>query len=155
MEQLSQHSMRRSYLGICVGVPEPGKIETLHGRHPTDRLRFSSKVSSGKRAVTHVEVVERGASWSLVRCRLETGRTHQIRVHLSERCRTPLVADSLYGRSLRGPLEATAKRLGRQALHAAELGFVHPTRGIVVHFESPLPPDLESALERLRALPTE
>lgn len=156
MRQLAEHSMTRSYLALCVGVPPPGRIETLHGRHPRDRLRFSCRVAAGKRAVTDVELLEaRDPRWSLVRCRLETGRTHQIRVHLSEHCKTPILADSLYGRSLRGSLETVAKRLGRQALHAAELGFEHPVTGARLHHEVPLPDDMQGALERLRALPPE
>jgi 23S rRNA pseudouridine1911/1915/1917 synthase len=91
----------------------------------------------------------------LIECRLETGRTHQIRVHLSEQARTPLLADWLYGRAPGdADLAAIASALGRQALHAAVLGFVHPKTSEQLRFESPLPDDMEQALAALRALTT-
>jgi 23S rRNA pseudouridine1911/1915/1917 synthase len=153
--QLSTHSMERVYWALTLGVPKPSRIESLYDRHPRSRLRFTSKTSTGKRAVTTVRVLESLAQGraALVECRLETGRTHQIRVHLSEQTGTPLLADWLYGRT---PGDAdvalVASTLGRQALHAAVLGFVHPATGAELRFESPLPVDLSSALEALRAL---
>ncbi|HEY4160156.1 MAG TPA: pseudouridine synthase, partial [Polyangiaceae bacterium] len=105
--------------------------------------------------VTHVELLEAlaGGRAALVACRLETGRTHQIRVHLSEQCGTPLLADALYGRLSADPeLGAIAQTLGRQALHAALLGFTHPWTAESLRFESALPSDLETALAALRAL---
>jgi 23S rRNA pseudouridine1911/1915/1917 synthase len=153
MKQLHDHSVDRHYLALSVGVPKAGRIETLHGRHPTHRLRFSSKVTTGKRAVTHVDVLETfGGLAALLRCRLETGRTHQIRVHLTEQCGTPLLGDSLYGPTPRAPLRAVGERLGRQALHAARLGFEHPESGERLQFDAPLPGDMESAIAELRAL---
>ena len=104
--------------------------------------------------MTHVAVDEvlAGKRAALVHCRLETGRTHQIRVHLLERAGTPILSDKLYGRvSKDEDLAAVAKTLGRQALHAAVLGFVHPTTGERLRFEAPLPHDLETALDALRA----
>jgi 23S rRNA pseudouridine1911/1915/1917 synthase len=154
-KQLSTHSMERVYLALTLGVPRPGKLETLYDRHPRSRLRFTSKTSTGKRAVTNVRVLETfgGGSSALVECRLETGRTHQIRVHLSEQSGTPLLADWLYGRTPGAPeLAAIAGALGRQALHAAVLGFVHPVTSEALHFEAPLPEDLKVALGALRAL---
>ncbi len=155
--QLSAHSMQRLYRAITLGVPKPGSIDTQYDRHPRSRLRFTSKTSGGKRAVTHVALLEtlaRGRA-ALVECRLETGRTHQIRVHLSEQAQTPLLADWLYGREPGSPdLAAVAHTLGRQALHAAVLGFVHPQSGEALRFESPLPADLQQALAALRALTT-
>jgi 23S rRNA pseudouridine1911/1915/1917 synthase len=154
-DQLSRHEVERVYLALTVGVPPAGTIDTLHGRDPHSRLRFSSKVEEGRRAVTHVRPLEvlAGGRAALVECRLETGRTHQIRVHLSEKTQTPLLADELYG-ARRGPPEvlAIAERLGRQALHAAVLGFVHPLSGEPLRFETELPPDLREALAELRAL---
>jgi 23S rRNA pseudouridine1911/1915/1917 synthase len=152
--QLAEHSMARVYQAITVGVPRSGRIETLYGRHPRSRLRFTSRLEQGKRAVTNVRVVEvlRGGAAAWVECRLETGRTHQIRVHLSEQAGAPLLADALYGAppADAGLLEV-AEQLGRQALHAGSLGFVHPITGKPVSFESPLPRDMSDALAALRS----
>ena len=146
------HDLERSYLAITVGDTPSGTIATLHGRHPTDRIRFSTHVASGKRAVTHVEALERIGGCSLVRCRLETGRTHQIRVHLTEATHTPLLGDPLYGRPPRDPfLRDLGNQLARQALHAAVLGFVHPITGASLRFETPPPDDFARALAALRA----
>lgn len=153
--QLAEHTVERVYLALTLGVPKPGRIESLYDRHPRSRLRFTSKTSGGKRAVTNVRVLESLADGlaALVECRLETGRTHQIRVHLSEQTGTPLLADWLYGRTPGTPeLAQVATALGRQALHAAVLGFVHPVSGSSLRFESPPPVDFESALAALRAL---
>lgn len=146
------HDVHRVYLALAQGVPGDITYDTLHDRHPTDRLRFTSRGATGRRAVTHVSVVESladGAA-SLLRCALETGRTHQIRVHLAEHGH-PLLGDAVYGRrSGHAQVEAASRVLGRQALHAAELGFVHPVTGAVLRFTSPLPPDLTEALRSLR-----
>ena len=153
--QLSSHTMERVYRALTVGVPRSGTISTLHGRDPSSRLRFSSKVREGRRAVTHVQVLASLAAGraALVECRLETGRTHQIRVHLSEQMGTPILADELYGGN-RAPseLRGVAAGLGRQALHAAVLGFVHPVSGETLRFETPFPEDLRRAYEALLAL---
>ncbi len=154
-KQLSEHSMQRLYRALTLGVPRSGAIDTLYDRHPRSRLRFTSKTSQGKRAVTHVRVLETFAEGraALVECQLETGRTHQIRVHLSEQVGTPLFADWLYGHTPGGSdLQAIATALGRQALHAAVLGFVHPVTQVKLRFESPLPSDFATALLALRAL---
>ncbi len=153
--QLSAHSMERVYRALTLGLPQSGTIETLYDRHPRSRLRFTSKVEHGKRAVTHVRVLEAlaGGRAALIECRLETGRTHQIRVHLSEQAHTPLLADWLYGREPSAPeLAAISSALGRQALHAAVLGFVHPLSGARLRFESPLPADFQAAYQALVAL---
>src|SRR5690606_25996763 len=118
--------------------------------------RFSCRVAVGKRAITDIEVVEAtDPRWSLIRCRLKTGRTHQIRVHLSEHTRTPPLADSLYGGSLRGPLAGVASRRGRPALRAARLARRRPGTGARVPSHSPRPGDLRAGREQLRALPRE
>ncbi len=150
--------VEREYVAVCAPAPPPrvgdvGTIRTLYGRHPVDRKRFSSKVATGKPAVTHWRVIERlplGAA--LVRVRLETGRTHQIRVHMSERG-WPLIGDAMYGRRYDGPLGDAAATIGRQALHAARLAFVHPTTGERLAFETPPPADFEALLTTLRAAP--
>jgi 23S rRNA pseudouridine1911/1915/1917 synthase len=141
----------REYLGIAAPPPPAGAgtLRTLHGRHPTDRKRFSSRVATGKPAVTHWTVIEPLAGAALVRFRLETGRTHQIRVHAADHG-WPLLGDPLYGRTPR-PLASIAEALGRQALHAALLELDHPVTGARLRFESALPADLAAALARLRA----
>lgn len=148
----ARHAIEREYVAIVAGAARDATYDTLHGRHPTDRLRFTSRVREGRRAVTHVRVLERlGALATLVACSLETGRTHQIRVHLAERGGTPILADPLYGKPPRDPeLCAIAEELGRQALHARVLGFVHPASRAEVRWESPLPADMARALARLR-----
>lgn len=148
------HDIERSYLALVAGDAQAGTIDTLHGRHPGDRLKFSARVGKGKRAITHVEVLERlaGGVATLVRCRLETGRTHQIRVHLAEVRQTPVLGDPLYGSKPREPwLRKLGDALGHQALHAAVLGFVHPVTGEQLRFETPLPADVQSVLDELRA----
>jgi 23S rRNA pseudouridine1911/1915/1917 synthase len=149
-----RHDIERSYLAITVGLPQPGRLDTLHGRHPTDRLRFSTRVSQGKRAITLVDLIEplAGGAAALVRCTLETGRTHQIRVHLAEILGTPVLGDPIYGKPPRDlGLRALGEQLGHQALHAAVLGFVHPMTGERLRFEAPLPADVAATLEQLRA----
>ena len=154
--QLARHSMDRSYRALSIGVPEARVIHTLYGRDPQSRLRFSCKVTRGKEAVTAVELIEVLAAGRAahLRCRLRTGRTHQIRVHLSQECRTPLLGDQLYGGMVRhSALSSLAQQLGRQALHAELLGFVHPLTGVSHRFESELPQDMQAAYCRLRELP--
>lgn len=148
------HDIERSYLALAEGAPGAVSFDTLYDRHPTDRLRFSSRVREGRRAVTHVETLERlaGGKASYLRCRLETGRTHQIRVHLAD-AGHPLLGDPVYGRRPRDErVRAVAEALGRQALHAAVLGFAHPVTGRPLRFESPPPEDFARALAGLRAL---
>jgi 23S rRNA pseudouridine1911/1915/1917 synthase len=149
--QFQAHTIDRAYQAIVVGQAREGTVSTLHGRHPRDRLRFTSRVRQGKRAVTHVRVLERFEGATLVECTLETGRTHQIRVHLSEGG-TPVLGDALYGNLPRaGLLRDLAARLGHQALHARLLGFVHPRTGARVAFTAPPPEDFLAALQALRA----
>lgn len=153
--QLSAHTVERAYEALTVGVPDAGRIDTLHGRHPRSRLRFSCAVPEGKRAVTHVVVRQTygRAQAACVQCRLETGRTHQIRVHLADARKTPLLADALYGGSrVAEPLRPALVAIGRQALHARVLGFEHPVSGCALRFEAPPPPDFQAAQKALEAL---
>jgi 23S rRNA pseudouridine1911/1915/1917 synthase len=148
--QFQAHSIERAYEAIVVGRAAPQTLSTMHGRHPRDRLRFTTRVVRGKRAVTHVRVLAplRGATH--VECTLETGRTHQIRVHLSE-SGTPVLGDPLYGRPARDlEVRVVAERLGHQALHARLLGLVHPATGASMRFEVPPPADFAEALAVLR-----
>jgi 23S rRNA pseudouridine1911/1915/1917 synthase len=146
----SAHRMERVYEAICLGkVPPAITFDTLHGRHPVDRKRFSSKVKVGKRAVTHVTRVRELRGASLVRCQLETGRTHQIRVHLADHG-WPLLGDPLYGRASKDTaIREASEELGRQALHARVLGFVHPITGEPLRFEREPPEDFQHALAKL------
>lgn len=153
-EQFAEHSIEREYVALCLGVVETKTFNTLHGRHPKDRLRFSSKVKTGKRAVTHVRPLEKfGKHATFVACRLETGRTHQIRVHLSDNG-TPILGDALYGKPPKSEaLKSAAAAIDRPALHARVLGFIHPMTGAKMRFESEPPADFLLALEMLRAIP--
>ena len=147
-----KREVEREYVAVCAPAPaaDAGTLRTLYGRHPVDRKRFSSKVKAGKAAVTHWRVVERLAHGAaLVRLRLETGRTHQIRVHMADHG-WPLVGDATYGRRHDGALADAARALGRQALHAARLGFVHPATGARLVFETPPPADFAALLAALR-----
>lgn len=151
--QFQAHSIERVYEAVAVGVIERAvTFDTLYNRHPTDRMRFSSRVREGKRACTHVTPVESfGSDATRVECRLETGRTHQIRVHLSDNGHA-LLGDATYGKPPKNArLRAIADALGRQALHARVLGFVHPASGEFVRFERQPPKDFARALEALRA----
>lgn len=146
----ASHTIERVYEAICVGQPAGQQtFDTLIGRHPTDRKRFSSKVRQGKRAVTHVTRIALLHGAALVHCRLETGRTHQIRVHMADHG-FPLLGDAVYGKPAKDPLlrEAGAA-LGRQALHARVLGFVHPITQQPLRFEVAPPTDFQAALARL------
>lgn len=153
-EQLQSHSMGRRYLALTIGVPASKTVKTLYGRHPRARLKWSSLVPEGKTAISHFAVLERFGEKgfaALVECRLETGRTHQIRVHLAEQCKTPLLSDSLYGRVSHDPrLAEAANAIGRQALHAESLAFEHPITGEQLAFHSPMPKDFDDALLCLR-----
>lgn len=152
--QFVAHSIEREYVALCVGQVGTITFDTLHGRHPRDRLRFSSKVTAGKRAVTHVRPLEHfGPHATYVGCRLETGRTHQIRVHLADN-RTPILGDALYGKLPKHPvLREAAIALNRPALHARVLGFIHPMTGKPMRFEVDPPADFQLALTMLRAIP--
>lgn len=150
VRRFAAHDIERAYLAIAQGdVPATVTFDTLHGRHPKDRKRFSGKVDKGKRAVTHVERVRVLHASALVRCTLETGRTHQIRVHLAE-ANCSILGDPLYGSPRKDPrLREAGAALGRQALHAAVLGFVHPVTGEALRFEREPPEDFLRALEML------
>lgn len=149
--QFREHTIERDYLGIVLGVPSfsQHRIETRHGRDPAERRRFSPDHGE-RRAVTTMTVIEAlGDRAALVRFELETGRTHQIRMH-ARAVGHPIFADPLYGRRIRDPqIRALAEGLGRHALHATMLGFEHPEGGRL-RSESPLPVELDRLLIGLR-----
>jgi 23S rRNA pseudouridine1911/1915/1917 synthase len=148
--QFQAHSIERAYRALVVGEAAAATHDTLHGRHPRDRMRFTTHVRTGKRAVTHVRVLDRLAGATHVECTLQTGRTHQIRVHLAE-SGTPVLGDPLYGKAPKDPaLRAIGERLGHQALHARLLGFIHPTTERLVRFEADPQADFAAAMQALR-----
>ena len=160
-EQFKKHTAKRKYLGIVFGqLDEQGQVSASIGRHPTHRKKMSARPRKGRDARTHWRVLERFRSFNLVEFRLETGRTHQIRVHLSS-IGHPILGDPLYGgrsrlTSIEPPaLRQTLQGLRRQALHAACLGFVHPVTKEAMEFSSPLPSDLAEAVSLLRRMDKE
>ena len=140
--QLSDHSMFRIYEAVVCGRmrEERGTVDAPIGRHPTDRKRMAVLPQGGREAVTHWEVLARYRGYSHLRCRLETGRTHQIRVHMAH-IGHPLAGDPVYGRPDRN--------LAGQCLHARELELSHPRSGERLRFTSPLPEDFQAFLRRL------
>ena len=154
VEQLQARTVRREYLALTQGAMiTGGTVDAPIGRHPSDRKRFAV-TPTGKEAITHYRVVERFPHHTLVRVRLETGRTHQIRVHMAY-LRFPLVGDPQYGR-LRLPPDAgpelteALRSFKRQALHAARLALLHPESGRELQWQSPLPEDFTLLLKSLR-----
>ena len=148
VRQLQAHTVKREYLALVHGrVARDGKVEAPIGRHPVQRTRMAV-VARGKPAVTHFEVLQRYPHATLLRCRLETGRTHQIRVHLQS-IGHPLVGDPVYGRH-RKSAEAALAGFTRQALHAERLEFLHPGNGATVAWHAPLPADMHDLIAALR-----
>lgn len=150
--QFADHSLERAYLAVCTGHParKAGTVNARLGRSDADRKKMAvlpDDSSRGKHAVTHWKVLEELDRCTLVECRLETGRTHQVRVHLAS-IGHPLVGDPVYGRS-HPHLRPTLQKLGfqRQALHAAVLGFLHPVTGERLRFESALPADMRELID--------
>ncbi len=158
VEAFQARTVQKRYLAVVTGIPTPeqGTIDTLFGRHPSDRKKFSSKVKTGKQAITKYAVRERFAGGALLEVDLLTGRTHQIRVHLADRGH-PLIGDATYGtrRSLsprETALRTIVERFARPALHAERLALSHPMTGEPLVFTAPVPPDLVALLAALRAL---
>lgn len=159
-QSFKEREVEKRYVALAYGdPPDAWTMDTPFGRHPTDRVRFTARKPTGpsRRALSHFRVLERFGLAALVEADLVTGRTHQIRVHLSE-AGHPLLADETYGRSLRRRqrkehpiLRQAEKAIGRQALHARLLAFPHPTSGELLRFEAPIPDDFDRALSVLRA----
>ncbi|TCD02033.1 RluA family pseudouridine synthase [Erythrobacteraceae bacterium CFH 75059] len=151
-DQFSRHAVHRRYVAVCNGHPQPssGTVTARIGRSPHDRKRMAvlpADSARGKHAVTHYRLLQVLKDCSVIECRLETGRTHQVRVHLAS-IGHPLVGDPVYGRAVPA-LRPVLTRLGfaRQALHAAELGFAHPQNGRQLRFSAPLPQDMVELIE--------
>ena len=143
-EQLKEHSITRRYHAICHGVlkEDDGTINKPIGRHPTDRKKMAVNEKNGKTAVTHYKVLKRFSEYTYIECRLETGRTHQIRVHMAS-IGHPLLGDEVYS-NRKSPFHLTG-----QTLHAKILGFEHPTTGKYVEIDAPLPEYFQHLLEIL------
>ncbi len=151
---LQARVMKRQYQAVAYGVMTAGgTVEAPIARHPVDRKRMAV-VSNGKPAVTHYRVMQRFRIHTHIRVDLETGRTHQIRVHMAH-IHYPLVGDPVYGQRLRLPRDCSAelsdflRNFNRQALHAARLGLEHPTTGEIMEWEAPLPDDMQQLIELL------
>ncbi len=162
VRQLEARSVRREYLALVHGeLVRSGKVDAPIGRHPAQRIKMAV-VESGKPAVTHYQIETRfptastgsGQGCTLLRCRLETGRTHQIRVHLAQ-IGHPLVGDSVY---CKGPqkcapqLRELLNNFPRQALHATRLGLLHPVSGEMMEWHAPLPHDMVQLLQKIKAI---
>jgi 23S rRNA pseudouridine1911/1915/1917 synthase len=157
VRQLEARSVQREYLAVVHGeLTRAGKVDAPIGRHPSQRVKMAV-VESGKAAVTHYQIEEKFPSCTLLRCRLETGRTHQIRVHMA-RIGHPLVGDSVY---LKGPqkcvplLRALLSGFPRQALHARRLALVHPVSGERMEWQAPLPQDMQQLLQQIKVIANE
>ena len=153
--QLQDKSLFRQYEAIAVGVMTGGgKVDAPMGRHPVDRKKQAVVKTGGKNAVTHYRVLDRYRAHTRIQVQLETGRTHQIRVHMAHR-NYPLVGDPLYGGRLQQPAGATEAlrqalhKFPRQALHARKLGLIHPATGEYREFEAPLPADMTGLIAAL------
>lgn len=154
--QFKQHSIKRVYMALVYGTPkeDKGLIDVAIGRHPSDRKKMSGAARRGRHAVTRWKVAGRYPGMTLLRITLETGRTHQIRVHLSE-AGFPLLGDPVYGGSgrlanVRDPvLRGLIKSLGRQALHAGILGIIHPSSGEYLEFNADIPEDMGGIIKYL------
>ena len=158
VEQLSAREVHRQYVAVVVGpMIAGGTVNAPIGRHATDRVRQAVvKEGQGREAITHYRVRERFRAHTVLECRLETGRTHQIRVHMAH-AKHPLIGDPLYGGSFKLPKAATPelvemlRTFKRQALHAEKLAFVHPVSGETISTEAPMPADMQALVATLRA----
>lgn len=156
VEQLQERTMGREYEAVAIGVMTGGgKVDAPIGRHPKDRKRMAV-VDGGKPAVTHYRVLERFRGHTHIRCKLETGRTHQIRVHMSH-ISYPLIGDPVYSGRMKlpagctGELKLALRKFNRQALHAKRLELWHPATGDLMEWEIDLPEDIQALLEELEA----
>ena len=145
-KQLKEHSIRRIYVAIVHGniKEEDGTVNAPIGRHPTERKKMSIHSRNGREAITHYQVLERFGNYTYIQCELETGRTHQIRVHMAS-LGHPLLGDMVYG-----PKKCPFPHLQGQTLHAMTIGFVHPSTHQYMEFSAPLPQYFECLLNKFR-----
>lgn len=143
--QLKEHSIKRVYVAIVYGniKEDYGTVNAPIGRHPTDRKKMSTHAKHSREAITHYKVLERFGDYTYIQCELETGRTHQIRVHMAS-IGHPLLGDQVYG-----PAKCPFKNLQGQTLHAKTLGIIHPTTGEYLEVNAPIPDYFENLLVRL------
>jgi 23S rRNA pseudouridine1911/1915/1917 synthase len=146
VEQFQGRTVEKIYHAILAGIPreKKGRIESAIGRHPVDRKKMSVLQTGGKPAVTVFEVLEVFEGFTFVKLSLETGRTHQIRVHMAS-IGCPVAGDTVYNRKKSGSCDIT-----RQLLHSSTLSFIHPISGDSLSFTAPLWPDMQEFLEKLR-----
>ncbi len=156
IEQLQARDIHREYLAITIGrMTGGGTLDEPIGRHPTERKKFAVR-DNGKPAITHYRVIERFLRNTLIQVKLETGRTHQIRVHMAH-IRMPLVGDPMYSGRFQMPkdcgadLEQVLRQFKRQALHAEKLGLIHPRTGEYLEWQQAIPEDMRALLAALRA----
>ena len=154
VKQLQDRSVKRHYLAVAHGIINAdGTVDAPIGRHPKDRVKMAV-VRNGKDSITHYHVIERFNAYTLIECRLETGRTHQIRVHMAH-IKHPLAADPVYGIPAKmdtaSEVQMALDDLARQALHARKLSLVHPATGKTMTWKAPVPFDLEQLIGTLRA----
>lgn len=158
VDLFSSHNIERKYEAICLGsrLPQEKKLESLIGRNPKNRLKMTSKVAQGKEAITYMKSLEYFERFTHVELKLETGRTHQIRVHLSELLNTPIMNDHTYGRTkeekavMNSKVKSLVKDFEHPFLHAKVLGFKHPITKEELYFEAPAPKIFQEVLESLR-----
>ena len=157
VRQLQARSVSRRYIALVRGLlDQDGTVDAPIGRHPCDRIKMAvvNNAEYGKPAVTHYRVLEQFRYHTLVECRLETGRTHQIRVHMAS-IGFALEGDSVYGKGVKGltpTLQGAVAAFNRQALHARRLAFEHPASGKTIEFEAPIPADMETLIEAVASV---
>lgn len=147
--QFREHTVERRYLALVRGQPKPGKIESILVRDRGDGRRGTGTGEDGQDAITHVKLIEALGDFALVECRLETGRTHQVRIHLGE-AGTPLCGERVYDRPANGKPFPDGSDAARPMLHAAKLGFKHPETDEKMSWTCPLPDDMAKLLEQMR-----
>lgn len=153
-DQLKDHTVSRVYSAITLGnfQQDKGTVDAPIGRHPIDRKKMAViRSSAAREAITHYEIIERYDNFTYVKCVLETGRTHQIRVHMSS-IGHPLLGDDVYGGGKTKFQSQNKSIISGQCLHAGELSFIHPKSGEKVHFECPLPDYFSEVLKKLRSI---